>query len=183
MHARLTDWPDGRIAMELAIARDEIAPLRDNLSVLLRDANQHFHLSSDDGREPCRLADVEIFIMRPGDPHNLGMTSVALAPGTEIRLGPRRWWIAPPRSLAVGVLAIAGVAAGLSAVGAAYVTYATHDYRPILVRGVWSCAGALLALHGSSLLAHGWKAKVGAMVLALAVLVPLGVILARLARL
>jgi hypothetical protein len=181
VYAKVVDWPDGHIAVELAIAPDEIAPLRDNLGVLLRNADQHFHISSDDGREPCRLGDVEISVMRSGDPHNMGMTSVALAPGTEVPLGPRRWWIAPPRSLAAGVLAIAGAAAGLSAVGAAFVTFATNDYRPILIRGVWSCAEALLALHGSSLLARGWKARVAALVLALAVFVPLRVILRRLA--
>jgi len=178
VHAKVVDWPDGRIAVELAIASDEIAPLQTNLGVLRRDAGQHFHLSSDGGREPGRLADVEIFVMSPGDPHNLSMTSVALAPGTEVR-GPRRWWIAPPRSLAAGLLAIVGAVEGMSGAVAAYVTFATNDYRPILVRGIWHCAAALLALHGSSVLARGWKARTAALLLALAVLVPLRVILGR----
>jgi len=33
-----------------------------------------------------------------------------------------------------------GVIAGLKAASAAYLTYATNDYRPILIRGVWACA-------------------------------------------
>jgi hypothetical protein len=50
--------------------------------------------------------------------------------------------------------------AGLQAAANAYITYATGEYRPILIHGLWSGAIALLALHGVGLATRGWKGKV-----------------------
>ena len=179
MHAKVVDWPDGYIAVELAIAPDEIVPLQENLDVLRRDADQHFHLSS--GRAPGRLADIEISVMSPGGEHNLSMTSVALPPGTEVRTGPRRWWIAPWRSLAAGFLWITGAAAWLSAMSCAYITYETDAFKPTLARGAWNCALAWLALYACGFFARDRRAKVAALVTALLVLIPFTEIVRRLA--
>src|SRR5258705_12017761 len=48
------------------------------------------------------------------------------------------------------------VIAGLKAASAAYLTYATNDYRPILIGGVWACTVSFSAFHFASLAAIGW---------------------------
>lgn len=73
-----------------------------------------------------------------------------------------------------------GVVAGLSAASAAYLTYATNDYRPILIRGVWESAGALVAFHFASFAANGWKGRLPGVIGVLLVLYVLSDILRRL---
>jgi len=73
-----------------------------------------------------------------------------------------------------------GVIAGLKAASAAYLTYATNDYRPILIRGVWACAVAFSAFHFAALSAKGWAGRLPGFVGALVVLYVLSQILHRL---
>ena len=113
----------------------------------------------------------------------MSVTSVALFPGDEIPLPPhgRRTWAGPnPGSIGLWLSWITSVVAGLGVASAAYVTYATSDYRPILIAGVWQSVVALLALHGASLLARGWKARIPVAIVALLILSVLRVILSRL---
>lgn len=185
MHARVEDWPENRFAVRLALTAEEIEPLLSNLRALRRDTSQHFHLSAD-GPEAERLGDIEISVAGPGEKHNMSMTRLALAPGTEVPdPEPRRsrWRMGSPRSGAAAVLGVAGVVELLDATASAYVTYATADYRPMLIQGAWRAALALLAFQVSGVMARGWKARVVALAGALAVLVPLSGILGRLGAL
>jgi|GEM_PF-5597312 len=80
-------------------------------------------------------------------------------------------------------LSVLGAIAGLSAVGDAHLTYATDDYRPILIRGVWYCAFAFLAFHGTALAARGWKGRIAGVIASLLVLFVLSELLGRLTAL
>ena len=83
--------------------------------------------------------------------------------------------------LAFWGLWIVAALAGLQAASSAFVTYATGDYRPILIRGIWMSVLALIALNGTTLAARSWKGRVPGIVGMLPVLLVLREILERLA--
>jgi hypothetical protein len=97
---------------------------------------------------------------------------------TSIVTVPTRHWTRP---VILGTLWLIGLLATLNALGVAYVTYATNDYRPILTRGVWSCGAALLAFLAATLLVRRWKARIPGIVASLLVVAVLAQLLARLA--
>lgn len=88
-----------------------------------------------------------------------------------------RHWI---RSLVLWSCWVVAVSCGLSATTGAYVTFATNDYRPVLVRGVWAATIGLIALHGAALAAKGWKGRSSSAAAALLNLVVLAELLRRL---
>jgi len=182
MNAEVEDWGGKQFGLRLAIEPDEIDRLIENFRVLRKDPDQHFHISAGGPEEP-RVGDIEVTTLAPGQAHNMRVTSVALAPGTEVPdAGSRpRSTFARARALVIGSLWLGAVLAGSEALFRAYATYATNDYRPILVRGVWLCGVALIALHGATALSRTWKGRVPGIIAALLLLSVMGVLLKRLA--
>ena len=120
-----------------------------------------------------------------GEPYDRSKnTSRLVAPSAAE--GPAVLVKAPRRRQSIRILAAVAswaiaVWAGFVAASAAYVTFATNDYRPILIRGAWMGAIALVALHASALTAKGWKARSISVAGAILILVVLAEILGRLA--
>jgi len=181
MNAETADWGDGQFGLRLAIGPDEIDLLTENLRILRKDPDQHFHITSHVPRGH-RLRDIEVSTLVAGQGHNMRLTSVALAPGTEVPDPVRtpRLIVAPVRLLAIWALWLFGTYAGGAAAFMAYATYATADYRPILIRGVWMSGVALNALHAATMLSKTWKGRIPAVIGALLVLSVLGELLRRL---
>ena len=80
MHAKLDDWKNGWMGLELGISRDEIDELIRLLRMIREDPDQHFHITSDyeaDGG----LGDITLYLKEPGEEDNLRLGGRALAPG------------------------------------------------------------------------------------------------------
>jgi hypothetical protein len=181
MRGEVKDWGESRFGVQLALSPHEIAMLIRRLRVLERDSEQHFHMTATD-QSAVRLGDIEISVLAQDQPHNMDITSVAIPPGAEIKLGKRGRLIpGPRRALIAGVCWIVAILAGLEATAAQYVTYITDDYGPILVRGVWMCLVALVSLFGAALAVKTWKARVPSVAGALLILFLLRGLLERLA--
>ena len=182
MNAEVEDWGENRFGVLLSLNPKEVDQLIDNFRVLRKDPDQHFHFSAD-STERLRLGDIEIGVLTPGQPHNMRITSLALAPGTELldpasRRSPSKG--NPVRSRLMWAFWSIAIVAGLGAAYAATVTLTTNDYRPLLIGGVWASAVALLALHGVTLAARGWKGRLLGIVAVPCVLYLLSEILRRL---
>ena len=84
MHTKLGDWKNGWFGVELGIAPDEIDALIAQLSMLKKDHEQHFHISSD-YKEAGGVADITVYVQSPDQPSNMeSVSSRALAPGEDI---------------------------------------------------------------------------------------------------
>jgi hypothetical protein len=182
MNAEVEDWGENRFGVLLSLNPKEVDQLIANLRVLQKDSDQHFHFEAD-STQRLRLGDIEIGVQAPGQPHNMRITSLALAPGTELpdrtsRRTPSKG--NPVRSRLMWAFWSVAIVAGLGATYAATVTLASSDYRPLLIGGVWASAVALLALHGTTLTARGWKGRVPGIVAVPCVLYVLSEILRRL---
>jgi len=185
MNAEIEDWGENRFGVLLALDPNEIDRLVVNLRALRKDLDQHFHFSAD-GPGVMRLGDIEVGSRSPGQPHNMRMTSMALAPGDEIPdrvLRPDRPRSNSVRSRLTGIFWVVAIVAELGAVYSAYVTHATNGYVPLLIGGVWASVVALIALHCVTLVARGWKGRIQGGVAVLGVLYVLGTILLRLSAL
>jgi hypothetical protein len=84
MRAELEDWKNGWFGLRLAASAEEIAHLISLLQNLLKEPEQHFHVSSD-YKAPAGLGDMEISVKHPEDVDNLFLSGLALAPGVCIR--------------------------------------------------------------------------------------------------
>jgi hypothetical protein len=182
MNSEVEDWGKNRFGVRLALDPEEIDRLIASLRVLRKDSDQHFHISADNAGE-ARLADIEVGVLARGQSHNMRITSMALAPGSELpdptsRSGRSK--SNPVRSRLMWAFWAVGIVAGLQAAYAAFVTFATKDHRPILIGGVWASAVALIAMHSVTLAAKGWKGRLPGIAGALLVVYVLGEILRRL---
>jgi len=85
------------------------------------------------------------------------------------------------RTLLLWIFCFLGALAAVEGYLTTQLTYATADYRPIFIRGVWSCAFAFLAFHATALLARSWRTRIPGIVGVLLALAALREILGRLA--
>jgi hypothetical protein len=182
MNAKVEDWGEQQFGLQLALGSDEIDRLIKNLGVLQKDPEQHFHISAH-GPHESRLGDIEVSTLAANEAHNMRLTSVALAPGMEIPDARKRgqgFSSAPVRVLVIWAMWTSGLYTAFEATFRAYASFATNDYRPILIRGVWACGLALTAFHGTAVLSNTWKARLPGIIAALLLLVVLGELLRRL---
>ena len=182
MNAKVEDWGEKQFGLQLALGFDEIDRLIENLSVLRRDPEQHFHISAR-GPQESRLGDIEVSTLAANGAHNMQLSSLALAPGMEMpdaRKRGRGVSFAPVRVLVMWALWMWGLYTAFEATFSAYATFATNDYRPILIRGVWACGLALIAFHGTAVLSNTRKARLPGIIAAFFVLFVLGELLHRL---
>jgi hypothetical protein len=172
MHAQVEKWEReerDRFGVLIYLSPDEIQSMIRNLHAIGRDHDQHFHLSANGDEQ---LGDVEIGVSST-KPHNMTLTSLAFAPGDElpVHLQPESAFSARRvRLFLAGALGLAGAVACIDAIEAAFFTYATNDYRAILLAGVWRATLGMIAFHGAGVLARGratrWLAAMGWLVTA-----------------
>jgi hypothetical protein len=86
MQVRIEDWQNGWSGISIGIAENEIDHLIELLRGLQADSGQHFHIRSD-YKESGGVGDIEIYIKKGEEADNMTLSSMALAPGTEIELG------------------------------------------------------------------------------------------------
>jgi hypothetical protein len=79
MRAKLNDWNNGWLGIELGIPSSEIDHLVALLQNIKSNPEQHFHLSSD-YRGDGGLGDIEIYIQADDEISNLKLSGLALAP-------------------------------------------------------------------------------------------------------
>ena len=180
MRATVAKWENEQVGIVLDLAPNEIVGLIRNLDAIRRDETQHFHLSGDGNGQ---LGDMEIGVMSAGQPHNLSMSSLAFAPGDEMPA----WISGEParikghvRRLLTGALGVVGTVAGMQAAFHAFATFATNDYRHILVSGLWWSVAGMIAFHGVAVTARGRGTRVCAIVGWVACVAVLAEILSRL---
>jgi hypothetical protein len=126
---------------------------------------------------------VEISVMEADRDHNMTISSLALAPGTSVPnpgSGPLLARLAVLRPTVAALIGLAGIFELAEAIASGYITLATGDYRPILIRGVGQATVALFAFQTSGAMARGWKLRLANLICSLAVLIPLTQILERL---
>ena len=87
MNASLKDWKNGWHGLELGLAPVEIERLIVLLRSLQENQDQHFHISSD-YKASSGLGDIEVYIKQSSEPDNLFLSSLALPPGTEVKIEP-----------------------------------------------------------------------------------------------
>ena len=85
MRAKLEDWKNGWMGLELGLSRDEIDELIRLLRMIQEDPDQHFHITSD-YKADGGLGDITLYLKEPGEEDNLSLGGKALAPGEEIDL-------------------------------------------------------------------------------------------------
>lgn len=83
MRAKLEDWKNGWMGLELGLSRDEIDELIRLLRMIQEDPDQHFHITSD-YKADGGLGDITLYLKEPGEEDNLILGGRALAPGEEI---------------------------------------------------------------------------------------------------
>jgi hypothetical protein len=83
MLAKLEDWKNGWIGIELGIHPSEINALIKMLEMIRDNPEQHFHLSSD-YKAASGLGDIEIYALAAGEEHNMSLSGRALGPGGVI---------------------------------------------------------------------------------------------------
>ena len=82
MHAELEDWNNGWHGLRLSLLPQEISRLIELLQDLQQDPEQHFHIASDYSAE-SGLGDIEISTATESEHHNMSLSGLALAPGTD----------------------------------------------------------------------------------------------------
>lgn len=80
MHAELEDWKNGWHGLRLSASPSEILSLITLLQDLIKDPDQHFHISSDYKAEGG-LGDIQISVKAQEDEDNLFLSSLAIPPG------------------------------------------------------------------------------------------------------
>jgi hypothetical protein len=83
MHGELENWNNGWYGLRLALSADELEQLILRLNELRRDPEQHFHVSSNYSGAGG-IGDIEFSVAGPEAVSNLSISSVALAPGSEV---------------------------------------------------------------------------------------------------
>ena len=83
MHSKLEDWKNGWFGLELGISKIEIDELVRLLTMLKRDDQQHFHLSSD-YKGGGGVGDITVYVKTPDESDNMEIMGRALGPGEEI---------------------------------------------------------------------------------------------------
>lgn len=86
MHVQIEDWQNGWSGISIGIAENEIDRLIELLQGLQADTEQHFHIGSD-YKQSGGVGDIEIYVKDGEEPDNMTLSSMALAPGTEIEVG------------------------------------------------------------------------------------------------
>ena len=79
------DWKNGWHGIEIGLSAAEIDALIENLEMLKRDTDQHFHISSDykgDGG----VGDITIYVKDSSEADNASVSGRAIAPGEEIEI-------------------------------------------------------------------------------------------------
>ena len=82
MHAELENWNNGWHGLHLRLKPAEIERLMTLLGMLLKDPEQHFHISSDYSGTGG-LGDIEFSVATNGDLNNMHMSGLAIASDTE----------------------------------------------------------------------------------------------------
>ena len=83
MHGELENWNNGWFGLRLGLTADEIEHLILLLSELRGDPEQHFHVSSNYSGAGG-IGDIEFSVAGPEASNNLSLSSLALAPGSEV---------------------------------------------------------------------------------------------------
>ena len=83
MRAELENWNNGWHGLRLSLRPAEIKHLIELLGRLQQDPEQHFHISSDYSAA-SGLGDIEVSVAGEGEPDNLWLSGLALAPGTQV---------------------------------------------------------------------------------------------------
>ena len=83
MHAKLNDWQNGWMSVELGVHPSEIDQLIESLMMIRDDPDQHFHLSSD-YKADGGLGDIEICALPDNAAHNMTIGGRALGPGDVV---------------------------------------------------------------------------------------------------
>jgi len=83
MHAELEDWNNGWHGLRLSLRPSDISRLIELLRNLQEDPEQHFHISSDYAGE-SGLGDIEISVAGESEQDNMRLSSLAIAPGTDV---------------------------------------------------------------------------------------------------
>jgi hypothetical protein len=86
------------------------------------------------------------------------------------------------RKLVAAAFGVAGLVLCMGAAASAFLTFATNDYRPILIKGLWEGIGAMVAFHGMGIASQGSVARALAVLGWLATLCAVGELLDRLTR-
>ena len=85
------DWKNGWHGIEVGLSATEIDALIENLEMLKRDTEQHFHISSDYKGEGG-IGDITIYVKNSSEADNASMSGRAIAPDEEIEINDE-----PPR--------------------------------------------------------------------------------------
>jgi len=79
VQAELDDWKNGWHGLRLSATPGEISQLITLLQDLIKDPDQHFHISSD-YKAQGGLGDIEISVNTEEDTNNLFLSSLAIPP-------------------------------------------------------------------------------------------------------
>ena len=79
MYAELESWTSGWQGLRLNLRPPEIQRLIELLQYLQRDADQHFHISSNYSGQPG-LGDIEIAVAAQSDSDNMWLSGLAIEP-------------------------------------------------------------------------------------------------------
>jgi hypothetical protein len=83
VRVEIEDWKNGWFGIDIWVAPDEISQLISRLTMLERESDQHFHISSE-YKGAGGVGDIQIAVLPKEGEHNMHLTSRVYAPGETI---------------------------------------------------------------------------------------------------